>query len=73
MKLLIEEKDETQTYRPIPAQQFLEAVKCLSDRVVVYVPNLCGGETRITICKSTIPDGHPGNNLSNMEFREVRC
>jgi hypothetical protein len=61
MKLTIEEKDETQRFRPIPVSQFLQAVKDYEDKIVVFVPNLCGGETRITIFKSKIPEGNPEN------------
>jgi hypothetical protein len=61
MKIAIEEKDESQTYRPAPIQQILEMTKVFPDRVVLYVPNLCGGETRITIYKSSIPDGNQEN------------
>ena len=48
MKILIEEKDETQ--RP-PIDQLFDMVKLFDDKVVIYVPNMCGGETRITIFK----------------------
>lgn len=50
-KLLVEEKDESQEYRPVPLRKFLRTVKNLDDRVVIFVPNMCGGETRITIFK----------------------
>jgi hypothetical protein len=52
MKILIEEKDESQEYRPIPIEQFIEGTKIEKDRIIIYVPNVCGGETRITIYKS---------------------
>jgi len=61
MKVLIEEKDETQGYRVIPLEQFKEATYVFPDRIEIYIPNLCGGETRITIFKSEIPEGHPHN------------
>jgi hypothetical protein len=61
LKVLIEEKDETQDYRVVPLEQFKQATKEYPDRVVIFVPNLCGGETRITIFKTEIPDGHPDN------------
>jgi hypothetical protein len=61
MKISIEEKDETQEYRPAPIEQILGMVKVSKDRVVIYVPNLCGGETRITIFKSEIPEGNKDN------------
>ena len=61
MKLIIEEKDESQQFRPIPVSQFLQSVKDHEDRVIIFVPNLCGGETRITIFKSEIPEGNPEN------------
>ena len=65
MKLQIDEKDETQTYRPAPIQQILEMVK-LSDNgdvITIYVPNACGGETRITLYESTIPKGNEEFNM----------
>jgi hypothetical protein len=61
MKIAIEEKDESQTYRPAPIQQILEMTYVYPDRIVLFVPNLCGGETRITIYKSTVPDGNEKN------------
>ena len=61
MKILIEEKDESDEYRPIPAGQYLANVQDLADRVVVFSPNYCGGETRITIFKSDIPEGNTMN------------
>lgn len=51
MKILIEEKDETQTYRVVPIDSILDGVKRFKDRIEIYVPNVCGGETRITIFK----------------------
>lgn len=51
MKILIEEKDESQEYRPVPIDSFIQMVKIEKDRVLIYVPNLCGGEIRITILK----------------------
>jgi len=51
MKLLIEEKDETQTYRPIDIERQNKMLKDYPDRLEIYIPNLCGGETRITIFK----------------------
>lgn len=50
MKLLIEEQDETQDYRPVPVEQFLAMVKVKHDRVEVRVPNL-HGMRRITFFK----------------------
>jgi len=61
MKILIEEKDETQTYRPAPIDQLFDMVKLFDDKVVIYVPNMCGGETRITIFRSEIPNGNTDN------------
>ena len=61
MKISIEEKDETQTYRPVSVDQFVGMVKCLNDRVEIYVPNLCGGETKITIFRSTCNEGNIDN------------
>jgi len=51
MKILIEEKDETQQYRIVSLDQLLSMIKDREDRYEIYVPNLCGGETRITIYK----------------------
>jgi len=51
MKVLIEEKDGSDTYRPIPLTTLLSSCKELKDRFEIYVPNACGGETRITIFK----------------------
>ena len=50
-KIAIEEKDESQGYRPIPLEQLLQMIKNKADRVEIFVPNVCGGETRITIYK----------------------
>ncbi|MDT8782729.1 MAG: hypothetical protein IAX22_08835 [Candidatus Bathyarchaeota archaeon] len=61
MKLQIEEKDESQTYRPVSVQQFLEMVRIDGDKVLIFVPNLCGGETRITVFESAIPLGNQNN------------
>ena len=63
MKLQIDEKDETQTYRPAPIQQILEMVKLSEDGniIIIYVPNACGGETRITVYESEIPKGNEEN------------
>lgn len=61
MKIAIEEKDETQSYRPVPIDQFIEMIKCKKDRIIIYVPNLCGGETKITIFCSEYPDGNEEN------------
>ncbi len=61
MKLSIEEKDETQEYRPVPIQQLLEMVKLEKGKVIIYVPNLCGGETKITIFESEYPMGNTEN------------
>lgn len=61
MKISIEEKDESQTYRPVPVDQLFEMLRNKPDRIVIYVPNLCGGETRISIFKSSIPEGNPEN------------
>lgn len=63
MKVLIEERDETQEYRVVSIDQWMEMVKVLDDRVLIYVPNLCGGETKITLFRSTCPDG----NVENVE------
>lgn len=51
MKIQVEDKDGTQRYRPIPIEKFLQTVKVFKDRIEIYVPNLCGGESRITIFK----------------------
>ena len=61
MKILIEEKDEIQEYRIVPIEQLLAMVKNKEDRYEIYVPNLCGGETRITIFKSSNPEGNTKN------------
>ncbi len=61
MKILIEEKDETQTYRIAPVDQLIEMLKRYEDRIEIFVPNLCGGETRITVYRSENPNGHEGN------------
>ena len=61
MKILIEEKDETQGYRVVPVEQFKDMTRVELDRIVIFVPNLCGGETRITIFKSSCPDGNIEN------------
>ena len=52
MKILIEEKDGSQEYRPISIEQFIQGIKLEKDRVIIYIPNACGGETRITVYKS---------------------
>jgi hypothetical protein len=59
MKILIEERDETQKYRIVPIQQLIEMVRVSKDKTVIRVPNCCGGETKITVFNSTIPDGNP--------------
>ena len=59
MKILIEEKDETQTFRIVPVDHLLNCMKDYPDRVEVFTSNECGGETRVTVFKSTIPDGNP--------------
>jgi hypothetical protein len=61
MKILIEEKDETQTYRVVPIDQLLEMVKLSNDKIEIYVPNLCGGESRITVYRSETPNGNEKN------------
>ena len=61
MKILIEECNETQLLRVVPLQQFKDMTKEESDRVVIRAPNLCGGETRITIFKSETPEGNTDN------------
>ena len=69
MKISIEEIDETERYRDVPLEQFLEQVQDFHDRVVLYIPNLCGGETRITIYKTTSPLG----NLENIkQIRKIK-
>ena len=60
-RISINEKDESETYRPVPIDQFLEMCKTYKDRIEIYVPNLCGGETRITIYRSTCPNGNEEN------------
>lgn len=61
MKIMVEERDETQRYRPAPIEQLFEMIKIFDDRIIVYVPNMCGGETKVTIFKSSIPDGNTDN------------
>lgn len=61
MKILIEEKDETQTYRVVPIDQYLEMVKLYKDKIEIFVPNLCGGESRITVYRSETPNGNEEN------------
>jgi hypothetical protein len=68
MKIAIEERDETQEYRPAPIEQILQMVKVYEDRTVIFVPNLCGGETRITIFNSTIPNGNEANIIRCKEI-----
>ena len=71
MKVSIEEKDEI-GYRPVPLEQLNEMIRMNSDKVVIFVPNLCGGMTRITLYKSEVPEGHIENlaRLSlNYRFR----
>jgi len=51
MKILIEERDKTQEYRIVSMDQLLSMVKDKGDRYEIYVPNVCGGETRVTIFK----------------------
>ena len=50
-KIAVEEKDESQEYRPVPHERLLQMIQDKADRVEIYVPNACGGETRITIYK----------------------
>ncbi len=69
-KLLIEEKDETQLYRPAPIQQILEMVKLDENKIIIYVPNACGGETRITIFESCLPRGNPENITRCQQLRK---
>ena len=59
MKILIEEKDETQTYRIVPVEHLLSCMKVYPDRIEIFISNECAGETRITVYKTTIPDGNP--------------
>jgi hypothetical protein len=68
MKISIEicEKDETQLYRPVPIDQLLEMCKTFKDKIEIYVPNICGGETRITVYRSTCPNGNE-KNLSRLK------
>lgn len=61
MKIAIDEKDESDTYRPVPIDQWTQMAKCYKDKIEIYVPNLCGGETRITIYRSTCPNGNEKN------------
>jgi hypothetical protein len=72
MKLKIEEKDETQKYRPVAVQQLLEMVKIIGDEVVIFVPNLCGGETKITIYESSIPLGNEENIKRLKQLRKEK-
>ena len=39
-------------------------IKIYPDYYEVYVPNLCGGETRLTFFKTNCPDG----NIENIEL-----
>lgn len=64
MKLLIEEKDESGGYRVAPLEQMIGMVRMYEDRVVIFVPNGCGGETRLTFYKTEYPDG----NIENLEY-----
>jgi uncharacterized protein YnzC (UPF0291/DUF896 family) len=50
-KIAVEEKDESHKYRPVPLERFLQMIKAKADRIEIFVPNVCGGETRITIYK----------------------
>ena len=52
-KLSIEDKDKTDEYRPVSLDKFFQMVEDQTDRVIVTVPNMCGGETRITIFKES--------------------
>lgn len=61
MKISIFEKDESQKYRPVPVDQFKAMVKCRRDRVIIFVPNLCGGETKIVVFRSELPNGNEEN------------
>ena len=47
----------------VPVAQFKDMTRVESDRIVIFVPNLCGGETRITVFKSSCPDG----NIENLK------
>jgi hypothetical protein len=67
MKVSIEEKDEI-GYRPVPLEQLNEMVKMNRDKVVISVPNLCGGMTRITLFKSEVPEGNI-ENLARLCFK----
>lgn len=67
MKVSIEEKDEI-GYRPVPLEQLNEMVKLARDKVVIYVPNLCGGMTRITLFKSECPEGNI-ENLARLSLK----
>lgn len=70
MKISIEEKDESNAYRPVPIDQFLEMCKTYKDKVEIYVPNLCGGETRITVYRSTCSNGNE-ENLERLKKLEL--
>jgi len=61
VKIAILEKDESQKYHPVPVDQFKQMVKCRRDRIIIYVPNLCGGETKIIIFRSEISNGNQEN------------
>ena len=52
MKLKIEEKDETMSYRPIDIERQSQMLKDYYDRLEILVPNQCGGETKITVYKN---------------------
>ena len=54
-KIAVEEKDDLQEYRPVPLERLLQMIKAKADRVEIFVPNACGGETRITIYKDKDP------------------
>src|SRR4030043_291317 len=76
MKILIEEKDETQEYRIVPIDQFVGMVLCQTDRIQIFVPNTCGGETRITVYRTTCPDGNPDNlerMMEHLHFCNLDC
>jgi len=67
MKVSIEEKDEI-GYRPVPLEQLNEMIRMNSDNVVIFVPNLCGGMTRITLFKSESPEGNI-ENLARLSLK----
>lgn len=72
MKILIEEKDETMEYSTISPEQYKEAVKEMKDRYELYIPNACGGESRITIFKEVEYQGPLTVKEADLELENIR-